>query len=101
MGFREHVVILKHALRNALIPIVTIYGLALPSLLGGAVIIETIFAWPGMGRMAVEAVSGRDYPLIMATTTVAAVLTILGNLLADITYASVDPRVSYDSKQRV
>ncbi len=100
-GFRERVVILKHALRNALIPIVTIYGLALPFLLGGAVIIETIFAWPGMGRMAVEAVSGRDYPLIMATTTVAAVLTVLGNLLADITYVSVDPRVSYDGKKRV
>ncbi len=100
-GFRERVVILKHALRNALIPIVTIYGLALPFLLGGAVIIETIFAWPGMGRMAVEAVTGRDYPLIMATTTVAAVLTVLGNLLADITYASVDPRVSYDGKKRV
>ncbi len=100
-GFRERVVILKHALRNALIPIVTIYGLTLPFLLGGAVIIETIFAWPGMGRMAVEAVTSRDYPLIMATTTVAAVLTVLGNLLADITYASVDPRVSYDGKKRV
>ncbi len=100
-GFRERVVILKHALRNALIPIVTIYGLALPFLLGGAVIIETIFAWPGMGRMAVEAVSGRDYPLIMATTTVAAVMTVLGNLLADLTYVWVDPRVSYDGKKRV
>ncbi len=100
-GFRERVVILKHALRNALIPIVTIYGLALPFLLGGAVIIETIFAWPGMGRMAVEAVTGRDYPLIMATTTVAAVMTVLGNLLADITYASVDPRVLYDGKKRL
>ncbi len=100
-GFRERVVILKHALRNALIPIVTIYGLTLPFLLGGAVIIETIFAWPGMGRMAVEAVTSRDYPLIMATTTVAAVMTVLGNLLADITYASVDPRVSYDGKKRV
>jgi peptide/nickel transport system permease protein len=100
-GFTERVVIAKHALRNALIPIITIYGLSLPFLLGGATIIETIFAWPGMGRLAVSAVSGRDYPLIMATTLVAAVLTVLGNLLADIAYAWVDPRVSYDGKKRV
>lgn len=100
-GFTERVVILKHALRNALIPIVTIYGLSLPFLLGGATIIETIFAWPGMGRLAVGAVSGRDYPLIMATTLVAAVLTVLGNLLADLAYAWADPRISYDGKKRV
>lgn len=99
-GFRERTVILKHALRNALIPIITIYGLALPFLLGGATIIETIFAWPGMGRLTVEAVGGRDYPVIMATTTLAATLTVLGNLLADITYAAVDPRVSFDGKHR-
>ncbi|MCH7490641.1 MAG: ABC transporter permease [Gemmatimonadetes bacterium] len=100
-GFTERFVILKHALRNALIPIITIYGLSLPFLLGGATIIETIFAWPGMGRLAVAGVSGRDYPLIMATMLIAAVLTVMGNLLADITYAWVDPRVSYDGKKRV
>lgn len=100
-GFTERFVILKHALRNALIPIITIYGLSLPFLLGGATIIETIFAWPGMGRLAVGGVSGRDYPLIMATMLIAAVLTVMGNLLADITYAWVDPRVSYDGKKRV
>ena len=99
-GFPERIVILKHAVRNALIPIVTIYGLSLPFLLGGATIIETIFAWPGMGRLTVEAVGGRDYPLIMATTTIAATLTVLGNLIADITYAAVDPRVSYEGKAR-
>ncbi len=99
-GLRERVVILKHALRNALIPIITIYGLALPFLLGGAAIIETIFGWPGMGRMAVEAVSGRDYPLIIATITMGAALTVLGNLLADLTYVWVDPRVSYEGKKR-
>ena len=98
-GFTERVVILRHALRNALIPIITIYGLSLPFLLGGATIIETIFAWPGMGRLAVGAVGGRDYPLIMATTLIAAALTLLGNLLADITYAWADPRVSYDGKR--
>ena len=99
-GFRERTVILKHALRNALIPVITIYGMSLPFLLGGATIIETIFAWPGMGRMTVSAVGGRDYPIIMATVTIAAVLTVLGNLLADITYAAVDPRVSYDAPRR-
>jgi peptide/nickel transport system permease protein len=99
-GFREKTVIMKHALRNAMIPIVTIYGMSLPFLLGGATIIETIFAWPGMGRMTVSAVGGRDYPIIMATVMIAAILTVLGNLLADITYAAVDPRVSYDAPRR-
>ena len=99
-GFRERTVIVKHALRNAMIPIVTIYGMSLPFLLGGATIIETIFAWPGMGRLTVSAVGGRDYPIIMATVMIAAVLTVLGNLLADITYAAVDPRVSYDAPRR-
>jgi peptide/nickel transport system permease protein len=99
-GFRERTVIVKHALRNAMIPIVTIYGMSLPFLLGGAAIIETIFAWPGMGRLTVNAVGGRDYPIIMATVTIAAILTVLGNLLADITYAAVDPRVSYDAPSR-
>ena len=100
-GFRERVVILNHALRNALIPIITIYGMKLPFLLGGAAIIESIFAWPGMGRLAVEAVSGRDYPLLMATITMGAVMTVFGNLLADLTYVWVDPRVSYaGTKQR-
>jgi len=100
-GFRERTVVFRHALRNALIPIVTIYGMALPFLLGGATVIETIFAWPGMGRLTVQAVSGRDYPIIMATTTIAAFLTVLGNLIADVTYAAVDPRVSYDGKRKV
>lgn len=100
-GFSERVVILKHAVRNALIPIITVYGLSLPFLLGGATIIETIFAWPGMGRLTVSAVGGRDYPVIMATTTIAAVLTVLGNLLADVMYAAVDPRVSYDKPTHV
>jgi len=100
-GFTERVVIVKHAVRTALIPIITIYGLSLPFLLGGATIIETIFAWPGMGRLTVEAVGGRDYPLIMATTTMAAVLTVVGNLLADIAYAWADPRVSFEGARHV
>lgn len=99
-GFRETTVIVKHALRNAMIPIITIYGMSLPFLLGGATVIETVFAWPGMGRLTVAAVDGRDYPIIMATTMIAAILTVLGNLLADIAYAAVDPRVSYDGRRK-
>lgn len=99
-GLSEHVVILRHAVRNALIPIITMYGLALPFLLGGATVIETIFAWPGMGRLTVEAVGGRDYPMIMATTTMAAVLTVLGSLLADLAYAVTDPRVTLGKTSR-
>lgn len=95
-GLKERAVVLKHAVRNALIPILTIYGMSLPFLLGGAVLIEEIFAWPGMGRLAVEAIGNRDYPVIMATTMMAAVLVVLGNLLADVAYAVVDPRVSYE-----
>jgi len=98
-GLSESAVILKHALRNALIPIITIYGLELPFLLGGAVLIEKVFAWPGMGLLAVEAVEARDYPIILATSMIAAVLVILGNLLADIIYAIVDPRISYVAKR--
>ena len=99
-GLKERAVILKHALRNALIPIVTIYGLSLPFLLGGAVLIENVFAWPGMGTLAVEAVRGRDYPVILATSMMGAVLVVVGNLLADVTYVLVDPRVSYDGKKK-
>lgn len=95
-GLRERTVVLRHALRNALIPVITIYGLSLPFLLGGAVLIEEVFAWPGMGRLAVEAIGNRDYPLILATSMIAAVLVVLGNLLADVAYAAVDPRVSYE-----
>ncbi len=97
-GLSEKVVIFKHALRNALIPIITILGLSLPGLFGGAFIIETIFAWPGMGRLGVQAIFARNYPLIMGIVVLSAVLIILGNLLADIGYAMVDPRVRYDKK---
>lgn len=99
-GLREKTVIMKHALRNAMIPIITIYGMALPFLLGGSVLIENVFAWPGMGTLAVEAVGGRDYPVILATTMLSAVLVVIGNLMADVTYAAVDPRVSYDGARK-
>ena len=97
-GLPERVVIFKHALRNALIPIVTILGLSLPGLFGGAFIIETIFAWPGMGRLGVMAIFQRNYPLIMGIVVFSAGLIMLGNLLADIGYALVDPRIRYGKK---
>jgi peptide/nickel transport system permease protein len=99
-GFRGGTIVRRHALRNAMIPIITIYGMSIPLMLGAATIVETIFAWPGMGRLTVDAVVGRDYPVILATTMVAAVLTVLGNLLADVGYAAVDPRVSFDASRR-
>lgn len=94
-GLAERVVVYKHALRNGLIPIVTLLGFSLPGLFGGAIITETIFTWPGMGLLTIEAVGNRDYPVLMATNMFFAALTILGNLLADILYAVVDPRIRY------
>ena len=95
-GLSEGKVIYKHALRNALLPIVTIFGLSLPGLIGGSVIVETIFAWPGMGRLAYQAVLARDYPLIMGTSVFSVFLLLFGNLLADILYGVVDPRIKYE-----
>jgi peptide/nickel transport system permease protein len=92
-GLSERKVVFKHALRNALLPIVTLLGLTLPYLLGGAVLIEYIFAWPGMGRLIVDSIFQRDYPLVMATSFVIAVMVVAGNLLADVLYAVVDPRI--------
>ena len=94
-GLSENVVIYKHALRNALLPVITIVGFSIPGLIGGSFIIETIFAWPGMGRLGYLAIMERDYPLIMGVGAVAAFLTLLGNLVADIFYAWADPRVRY------
>jgi peptide/nickel transport system permease protein len=92
-GLSERKVVFKHALRNALLPIITLLGLTLPYLFGGSVLIETIFAWPGMGRLIVDSIFQRDYPLVMATSFVIAVMVVAGNLLADILYAVVDPRI--------
>jgi peptide/nickel transport system permease protein len=95
-GLGERTVVLKHALRNSLIPVITLLGLYLPFLFSGAVFVEMIFAWPGMGRIIVDAIFMRDYPLIMATTFVFAVMVIIGNLVADVLYAIADPRIRYD-----
>jgi ABC-type dipeptide/oligopeptide/nickel transport system permease component len=94
-GLRERVVLLRHALKNALIPISTIIGLQFGSLLGGAFIIETIFGWPGIGRLAVQAIFNRDFPLIQGTVLVGAVTYMLANLAVDIVYAWLDPRIRY------
>jgi peptide/nickel transport system permease protein len=94
-GLPRRIVVFRHALRNALIPFVTIVTLSLPNLVAGAIIVETIFAWPGMGRLAITAVLQRDYPVIMAINLVLAVLIVLSNLLADVLYAVIDPRIKY------
>lgn len=94
-GVAELFVLYRHGLRNALIPLVTVIALDLPKLLGGTVIIEAVFAWPGMGTLAIEAVRSRDYPIIMAINLVAAVLILISNLLADVLYAFIDPRIKY------
>jgi peptide/nickel transport system permease protein len=95
-GLRSTIVLNRHGLRNALIPVVTIVGLQFASLLGGAVIVETIFAWPGIGRLAVNAILRRDYPVIMGTVLVFAVVFILMNLLVDLFYTLIDPRINFD-----
>ncbi|NOZ27220.1 MAG: ABC transporter permease [Chloroflexi bacterium] len=92
-GLRAHTVWFVHAARNALIPLVTILGPALGGLLAGAVITERVFSWPGMGRLAIDAVFSRDYPVVMGNLIIASVLVVMGNLLSDVLYAVVDPRV--------
>ena len=92
-GLPEHTVIFRHALRNALLPVITLLGLSVPGLIGGSVIIETIFALPGLGQLFYTAVMARDYPLIMGNLVLGATLTLLGNLLADLGYALADPRI--------
>jgi len=95
-GLREGIVLYRHALKNAAIPIVTIIGLQLGSMLGGAVITETIFAWPGVGSLTIQAIYNRDLPLVQAAVVVVSVLFIVVNLAVDVTYAYLDPKIRYD-----
>ncbi|HVB11182.1 MAG TPA: ABC transporter permease [Bacillota bacterium] len=95
-GLTERVVIYKHALRNALLPVVTVLGLSLSFIVGGAVLIETVFAWPGVGQLAVQSVFSRDYPVIMGVNVMIAAVVIVGNLVTDLTYALIDPRIGYE-----
>ena len=99
-GLPESVVIGKHALRNAMLPIVTVLGLSLPGLIGGSVIVETIFAIPGMGQLMVQAVYERDYPVIMANLVIVATLTLVANLIADLSYSLIDPRIRVSRRGR-
>jgi peptide/nickel transport system permease protein len=94
-GLTERAVIIRHALRNVLIPLVTVVALDIPRLLGGTVVIEQVFAWPGMGTLAITSVFGRDYPVLMAINLISAIMILASNLLADVVYALVDPRVKY------
>ena len=99
-GLPESVVIGKHALRNAMLPIVTVLGLSVPGLIGGSVIVETIFAIPGMGQLMVQAVYERDYPVIMANLVIVASLTLVANLIADLSYSLIDPRIRVSRRGR-
>ena len=92
-GLDDDTVYYRHALRNALLPFVTMFGLILPGLIGGSVIIESIFSWPGMGRMAYEAILARDYPIILTLNFITAVLVLVGTLISDLLYMAVDPRI--------
>jgi peptide/nickel transport system permease protein len=94
-GLASSRVIYRHALRNALIPIVTLFGLSIPVLLAGAAVTETIFSWPGLGFLGVQAVTTRDYPTVLAFVMMGGIMVIVGNLVADILYALVDPRIKY------
>ncbi|KAA3618880.1 MAG: ABC transporter permease [Calditrichaeota bacterium] len=98
-GFSNRKILFKYAMRNALLPLLSSIGLFLPFLLGGTVIIESIFAWPGMGKITVDAIFSHDYPIILSTTFIAALAVVIGNLLADLSYLIVDPRVkpAYES----
>ncbi len=97
-GLPERTVIYKHALRNALLPVITLLGLSIPGLVGGSVIFESIFSIPGVGQLMWQAVMARDYPLIMGNLVIVSILTLLGNLLADICYALADPRIRLEGR---
>lgn len=94
-GLSERAITLRHAVRNSCLPIITLLGMSLPSLIGGAFLIESIFGLPGMGRLGINAINQRDYPVIMATTLFSSILVLLGTFLSDVLYAIVDPRIRY------
>jgi len=95
-GLRRSTIILRHGMRNALIPLATVFGLTLPTLFGGSVVVETVFQWPGVGLLFINAVVDRDSPVIMGIVLITAIIVMLSNLLTDLVYGILDPRVSYD-----
>jgi peptide/nickel transport system permease protein len=94
-GLRESIVVVRHVFRNALMPMITLFGLFLPEVIGGSIIIETIFQWPGMGSLTIDAVNGRDYNTLMAILFVGSVMVLFANLVSDILYAFADPRIRF------
>jgi peptide/nickel transport system permease protein len=95
-GLAERFVLYRHALKNALIPLVTIFALDIPYIFSGSLYAELLFSWPGMGRLYYQAATGRDYPTLMAILTIGAAFTVFANLMADVAYAWLDPRIRYD-----
>lgn len=95
-GLKERVIIWRHTLRNAILPVITVIGLSVPTLVAGALFIETIYSWPGMGSLFIDAVNARDYPMVMGVMLVSAIVVLAANLATDLTYAVVDPRIRYD-----
>jgi len=95
-GLAERMVVYRHALRNALIPVVTVLGLQVGTLLGGTVVIETIFAWPGVGRYAIQGIMGKDFPVVQGAVLALALGFVVVNILVDVLYCVIDPRVTYD-----
>jgi len=95
-GLRELVVVSGHALRNAMIPVVTVIGLQVGALMGGVVVTETVFAWPGVGRLAVQSIYARDFPVVQAVVFLSATIFVLVNLIVDLLYAVLDPRIRYN-----
>ena len=95
-GLSEHTVLWRHTVRNALIPIITVVGLELGTLLSGSIIVETVFSWPGSGSLLIEALNSRDYPLITGTVLTYTFMFVIINLTIDILYAAIDPRIRYD-----
>ena len=95
-GLSEYLVLVRHSLPNAALPVITVIGLQMGALLGGAVLLETIFAWPGIGRWVYDAIQGRDYPIVQNMTLVAAMTFVVVNLLVDVIYSLLDPRIRYD-----
>jgi len=95
-GLSERAVIIRHVMRNALLPVITIIGIQLGSLMGGAILTETVFAWPGIGKWVFDAISGRDYPIVQSVTLLVALIFVLVNLVVDISYAFLNPKIRYD-----
>jgi peptide/nickel transport system permease protein len=95
-GLRERVVLFRHALKNAFLPVITVIGLQTGFLLAGAILTETIFSWPGIGKWVYDSILGRDYPVVQSGTLLIALVFVVVNLLVDISYAFLDPRIGYD-----